>query len=281
MSLKLHQKLVNLALKRGLDRKIEHLIELQMIEMELLFADTEELRFASRSLKNFWELCTPRELLGDAKIRIGGNKDGGYVVAKGVQNFPDAISIGIGNDNRSDIFLAKRGVPVFEFDHTVDREPKKHKNVKFHKIGIGLGKDLIPLDEMIRITNSKDSSLLLLDVDGAEYDEKSNLTSSTLNHFSQIVVEIHDLNKILNIETSAVIFKLLEELTTHHQVIHFHANNFRPVLTIDGMSLPIVAELTLVRKSEFQFGDYDRQSPQPIDFPNDRYVLDPVLSIPS
>ena len=110
-----------------------------MIEMELLFADTEELRFASRSLKNFWELCTPRELVGDAKIRIGGNKDGGYVVAKGVQNFPDAISIGIGNDNRSDIFLAKRGVPVFEFDHTVDREPKKHKNVKFHKIGIGLG----------------------------------------------------------------------------------------------------------------------------------------------
>ncbi len=265
----------------GLYRRTELQRETLEILQPYIWSEESSRSFAQDSLAQFWHLMTPRELVDHAKTRIGGEKDGGYVIAGEPTDFKYAISIGVGNDNSSDIYLAKLGIPVFEFDHTVDREPVRHKLVKFHKIGIGHGVNLINLGEMIELTKIDDNSLLLLDVDGAEYDFYAGITPEALAQFTQVVIEMHDLSGLLDSDLSEKIIRLTRALTANHHVIHVHANNFRPILNVNGVSLPTVLEVTLVRKDKYTVGEFDLVSPQSgLDFPNDKSVPDPELKIP-
>lgn len=71
------------------------------------------------------------------KIRVGRQGDGGYVMLPLGEKTEAALSLGIGNDVSWDVAVAEQGLPVFQFDHTLDKAPVEHRNFRFFKSSAG------------------------------------------------------------------------------------------------------------------------------------------------
>jgi len=63
-------------------------------------------------------------------VRAGGSGDGGYVVPDYLDGLDGVVSIGVGGDVSFDLWFAERGVPVFQYDHTVAESPVGHVSLR-------------------------------------------------------------------------------------------------------------------------------------------------------
>jgi hypothetical protein len=70
-------------------------------------------------LRNF----QPHDVTGFEKSRLGAEGDGGYVMLDDFGAVRSALSLGIGQDVSWDTAIAKLGIYVFQFDHTVRQGP--------------------------------------------------------------------------------------------------------------------------------------------------------------
>ena len=84
---------------------------------------------------------TPIALQGMKKIRLGNPFDGGYVMIDDFDNIKAAYSLGIADDVSWDLDIAKRGIPIFQYDHTIEGLPIHHPLFNFNQIGIGAHTD--------------------------------------------------------------------------------------------------------------------------------------------
>jgi hypothetical protein len=68
-------------------------------------------------------------------VRMGKKFDGGYVMLDSFnrQNVDAAYSFGIDNDVSWDLDMARRGIDVFMFDHTISKLPRDHTKFHFFK----------------------------------------------------------------------------------------------------------------------------------------------------
>lgn len=227
-----------------------------------------------------WEFLVPKKLVNSTKVRVGSDSDGGYILASDYSNAGVVVSLGVGTENEVDVKLANLGITVHEFDHTVKREPKRHENLFFHPQGIGQGLNLLSFDQIIEIANVKETSILLCDIEGAEFDINAGFSEANLSKFQQIVFELHNLERIVTDFSNNNILDTLRMFSKHHQVIHCHANNFAPMFEFGGISLPSVLEISLVRRNDYEFGDFDLESPQILDRPNDSRAQDKKIKFP-
>ena len=207
---------------------------------------------ADQRLLEFVRLIRPWIYDGLQLIRVGGNHDGGYVMANDF-NVTGAISIGVGNDITWDRDVASRGIPVVMFDPTVRRPPERLANACFIRVGLGPPNSQGPyktLEELLRLAQmeSEKSLLLKIDVEGAEWDAFTGLDPLSLKRFSQIVIELHGLGHLRDVATSDSILRLAETLARNHCPIHLHANNYDGVSLFDSYWFPDALELTYVRK---------------------------------
>ena len=93
--------------------------------------------------------------------------------------------------------LAKRGIDVYMYDHTINSLPLN--NTKFHwsKIGIcgsqNRTQNLKTLEDLIKINGhtSEKNMILKIDVEGWEWDSLNELNEYTLRQFKYIVIEYH------------------------------------------------------------------------------------------
>lgn len=190
--------------------------------------------------------------------RIGSPRDGGYVIATDIpQGW--VLSLGVGSDNCADVHLAESGLPVFEFDHTVEGPPASHKNILFQPKGLGsTAQDpLFPLDHLMDLCHPRQGEgLLMIDVEGAEWEmlaqQAPGSASRVLDAFGQICIELHGLEELL--DPHANLLEGLSNLVAHHVPLVSHVNNYGPCLPVSGSMLPTVLELTLVRSDLFQAG---------------------------
>jgi hypothetical protein len=72
----------------------------------------------STSLIEALSLLTPFDI-DRAKLRIGPQQDGGYVLIPELFNAQPVLSYGIADDYRFEIEMASRGHAVYMFDHTI------------------------------------------------------------------------------------------------------------------------------------------------------------------
>ena len=84
---------------------------------------------------NFYYLLSIKEVLGYKKIRIGKNKDGGYILLNDLKNIKIGYSFGISREISFDKGLADKNIDVFMYDHTINKLP--FENSKFHWKKIG------------------------------------------------------------------------------------------------------------------------------------------------
>lgn len=240
-------------------------------------------RAASRqAVVQLWEALTPRKLTAGTLVRYGRSKDGGYILRGDFPKSGTLISIGVGGHNEIDVEFAELGWRVTEWDHTVGGPPQDHANISFHRVGIGTGPGCVPLDQIMeRSGRYGDGLILMIDVEGAEYSSGSGLTAKNLEEFNQVLIELHDVQRIVQSESARLAFStLIRELTTHHGVAHVHVNNFRPVFWVGGLPLPGVLEVTLVRRSELTESQFITDLPTELDCSNDPLQVDQRISLP-
>ncbi|MCC8180684.1 MAG: hypothetical protein LIP23_07230 [Planctomycetes bacterium] len=83
-------------------------------------------------VKELLRMIKTSAVQGVDKIRIGGNKDGGYVMLEPGRDGL-AISLGVSDYSPWDLEMAKRGFVVHQYDGSIENNPDTHPNIFFHK----------------------------------------------------------------------------------------------------------------------------------------------------
>ena len=168
-----------------------------------------------------------------------------------------AISLGVGHDVSWDREVAERGIPVAMFDPTVAALPAPVPGGAFHRIGLGdpadfigtdlAGMDMRPFADLLSIADASESTnaLLKVDIEGAEWDA---LREIDFARFQQVLIEMHDLQRLKDEHASAAVLAVLEHLAATHRAIHVHANNERPFHQFGRVWFPEVIEVSFVRQ---------------------------------
>jgi len=189
------------------------------------------------------------------KIRLGNNKDGGYVIAD-IGNYDLYISCGIGDDESfsNDIIKKYEIDNSIAFDGTIEKLPENFpSSMKFVEKNIDENNLLIDL-----LKNHSDI-FLKMDIEGSEI--YWILNTDGISRIKQMVIEFHKL--FLNRKE---IVKCLEILNETHYIIHCHGNNYS---SLSEDNLPDVIEITFIRKDYLKDPILNYLSlPSILDFPN-------------
>lgn len=213
----------------------------------------------------------PMRAVDHAKLRIGKECDGGYVMLDDFQGIAVAYSIGICDEVSWDLSMAERGIEVFQYDHTIDALPLQH--ARFHWSKKGLGTVVTnELDTLPRLLESnghlgRRDVLLKCDIEGCEWEVLASLPRDCLRHFKQIVLEMHYLERLVEPEFLTMAERAISVLTADHHVVHVHANNHRSYSIVGGIPIPSVLEITLARKQDTRMVRSDDVFPTTLDSP--------------
>lgn len=210
-------------------------------------------------------------------FRAGRAGDGGYVMASGVDSGTFVLSLGVGSETSADRCLADRGARVLQLDPFVEASPLTHPNVCFRRLGItgrsGI-EGMITIDQALDLGGARDTTtrrIMLMDVEGAEWDVLRG-TSTELNAFEQIVVELHGMDLVLDPSAGPILLSCVSRLVSDHVPVFLHANNCSAVYAFGGFYIPSVVEVTLVRNDKFSAGA--ETVPPHLVHPNDARVPD-------
>jgi len=207
--------------------------------------------------------------------RVGGGGDGGYLIPDDFTDVVACFSPGVGKKSDFELALAERGIRSFMADYSVDGPPIKHAYFNFEKLFVATHSEqskLIRLDEWISKKEQTAGDLILqMDIEGHEWPILADVTAETLSRFRIIVLELHELDNLLTNPLGIEIFKsVFQKLNKQFSVVHLHANSGCGLLNYQGVQIPRVIEVTLIRNDRYQVSNelFDPTIPSPLDAPN-------------
>ena len=205
-------------------------------------------------------------------IRIGPERDGGYLVPDDLDGIPYAFSPGVSTESGFDLALAERGLKVFMADHSVDGPAVSHPRFVFDKRFVGCLTDerYITLDDWhaARIGAADAELLLQMDIEGGEYETLLAASPKLLAKFRIMVIEFHSLPQLWNEPFFGVVSRVFDKLLATHAVVHIHPNNCCGSAKRAGIEIPKYAEFTLLRRDRLRSTAYRTNCPHPLDRPN-------------
>jgi hypothetical protein len=206
------------------------------------------------------------------KVRIGDNKDGGYIVLDEISNLTESLySYGVEtNSSFENEFVENYDCTAVLFDHTVDSAAKSNSKFTFVKEGLSHKKtsDCDSLENHLSKYGNPSHKTLKMDIEWCEWDVFENISDTLLNSFDQILCEFHvipvkykdshtpyftkfhnsfydNVNNILFEKYNKVFAKLQE----NYYVFHVHINNSIPCNFVNGELVPPLIEMSLVNKN--------------------------------
>lgn len=191
------------------------------------------------------------------KIRIGDDKDGGYVIIDGF-DYDLLLSCGISNDTsfENNFLNIHKNTTCYAFDGTIDNLPSDtNKNVVFIKKNISKDNNEKETN-MFEIINNNENIFLKMDIETWEYDWLNIIDEKILNKFKQIVIEFHfpftyseDIFKKFSYPMDVTSkLECLQKLSKTHYLVHLHGNNNCGTINYENLILPNVFECTYLRK---------------------------------
>ena len=240
-------------------------------EFSKLLSSINNLKNKVQNPKSFTEtgilisfLTSPRSVIGKKKIRVGNKGDGGYVLLNDFENIKIAYSLGISNMIEFDKDLARRGIDVYMYDHTINRINSNDPKLHWFKKGICSSDtrnyNLMTLNEMLEQNGHlNDNNILLkIDVEGPEWEAFYELPEEFFKRFKYIIGEFHWFkNNIMREGKSEIILSVLKKLNKNHQVFHKHCHNIREAFTLGEYYFSDNIELSYIRKDNNTFeNDY-------------------------
>ncbi len=236
---------------------------------------------ADRLLLEALHLLRPVQVEHARLHRVGGEGDGGYVMLN-ADPAKIAVSIGVGRDVSWDRAVAHTGATVHMFDHTVRRLPEAVPGGTFHRLGVGLydGGKLRNLKSLMRISGVSGAgpAFLKFDVEGAEWAFLAACESGLLGTFSQIVAELHGLDRLASPESSREVLRSLALLSQEHVPIHVHPNNYSRVVKFGTYWFPREIEVSWVHRSLIDNAEPARTLATDLDRPCDPRVSEVDIS---
>lgn len=208
-------------------------------------------------------------------IRIGGKNDGGYLVPDDLSGISTCFSPGVAETASFEEGLACKGIYSHLADASVDGPPNNLHILSFEKKFLGVTNDdeFMTLEYWVRNKAPDNNDLLLqMDIEGAEYQTIIATPIDILRRFRIIVMEVHHVEAWFN---NPIAWETMQDffskLLADFHVVHLHPNNNCPFIEADGILLPTVFEMTLLRKDRAIPEGYCDTFPHPLDQPN---VLD-------
>jgi hypothetical protein len=267
-----------------LKRKIAQLQESTCWKSENHKRQTRDSRLLASRAQRILDYFIPKDGVGKNLMRMGRNYDGGYIMVDDFGKCEAAYSFGIADDVSWDLDVAKRGIDVFLYDHTIETLPIQDKRFHFFRTGIcgtsGEGKNLKTLQEILTENGHIASKNLILkiDVEGAEWNAFEKTSSEIIDNFAQIAVEFHSVNKVDDKDKWDQMLHVFEKLNSTHQVVHVHANNFGSFDIIGGIPFPNTWEVTYLRRRGNEFTKSEKCYPvKNLDMPNNPEAADFLL----
>jgi hypothetical protein len=215
-----------------------------------------------------------KSVVGFKKKRLGREADGGYVMLDRLDGIDAAYSLGIFDEVSWDLEMANRGIPVIQYDDSVDAPPVEHKHFTFSKKRIAsspnseLGHE--SLEGIVEGRKHDGKKLILkMDIEGSEWSVLDAVKEDTLKLFDQILLEVHDFCRIPEYEFRERALRVFKKLNLSHTPIHVHANNTSRVIKLVDFYFVDALELTYVRSDNYTFTECDEIFPGRFDCPND------------
>ena len=205
------------------------------------------------STAHLLEQLAPWESASLPLLRVGKEADGGYIMGEDFEGVAAAYSFGIGDDVSWDRAIAERGIPVYMYDNTIEGLPEQHPHFHFFKTGIG-GKSNPPalkdIGTLIQENGHQGQNLLMkMDIEGAEYAAFAALSEAEIAQFTQIVMEVHRAQEALyDLERYLALSHLLQKILKDFYCVHLHANNNGWMEERNGIKVPVLLELSFIRK---------------------------------
>jgi hypothetical protein len=227
-------------------------------------------------------MLRPHRAAGYSKIRLGRNNDGGYVMLDDFDGIDAVYSLGIKDDVSWDLEIANRGLPVYQYDHTIDALPQSHALFHWSKIGIGGTRSeglLKPLHLLMQENGHMCGRDLILkcDIEGAEWEMLSTIPRNAIGKFRQVVIESHGYGAFADPDFAQKCVNGLRALTEAHKVIHVHGNNNSAYCIVGGVPIPATLELTLARVDAYELSTSCEVFPSPFDQPSWPHRADHAL----
>lgn len=195
---------------------------------------------------------TPPAIGSPLLNRLGGNSDGGYFVPLSNFGATKLLSLGVGGVILFEEDMAKRGVYCALVDGTVPPPVMKGSHIFLSKM-VGLGPGRVTIDSLLQELNWVHERVLFsVDIEGGEWDamHKDSLSDRSMLNIPWLTIELHELHTLfLEGPKSVRMWDTLNRLMQVFDPVYLNVNNTALAVQIDGVSLPPVVELTLVRKN--------------------------------
>lgn len=185
-------------------------------------------------------------------IRVGGEKDGGYLHPEILDRISYCYSPGVSDTADFEKTLSERfDIKSFMADASVEGPPMLDKNFMFIPKFVGAYSEgsFITLSDWISETLGVDGKnmILQMDIEGSEYDVLMFEDSSTLSKFSTMIIEFHHLQKMFEQDFLRMVSAVFEKIYKDFSICHVHPNNCCGVASLDGIDIPCVIEVTFIR----------------------------------
>lgn len=229
-------------------------------------------------------------------IRIGGNRDGAYLLPDDLDGIEACFSPGVNNIKHfEDELLERFGIMSHMCDFTSDAArlatPLAEGRQTFQKKWLDLPgtPDAITLEDWVRDLAPGSADLLLqMDIEGAEYRNLLDAPPEVLRRFRVIVMELHGLKKLNDPGAMATVFlPLFDKLGADFDCVHAHPNNCASAIHLAPLDVqvPPTLELTLLRKDRVSAVDSTRrvapQIPHPLDIVRNVRLKPPLFLGPA
>ena len=196
-------------------------------------------------------------------LRIGGDRDGAYLVPDDLDGIEACFSPGVNNFKFfEDTLLEEYEISshMCDFSSNADafRTPLVEGKQTFQKkwLDVNGSEDSISLAEWTaQLAPGSQDLLLQIDIEGAEYRNIINTDDEVMKRFRVIVIELHGLGELNNETTTAQRLKpFFDKLAKNFICVHAHPNNCTPQVAVRGTPyrVPPIIELTLLSKDRIK-----------------------------
>ena len=248
------------------------------INKDFLNGSENKLELIKNKMKNDFDIIKlfhPMDITEKKKIRIGIDRDGGYILLDDFKDIKIAYSFGISREISFDKELADRNIDVYMYDHTISKLPFENKKFHWKKIGLSSikKKNMKTLQELLEENGhlNEQNMILKMDIESYEWGVFKELPLNILKQFKYIVGEFHFTN-----ENKNIYLNILKKIEITHQIIHLHCNNCASqILDYYGFQICSLLEITFALKEGFEFKKFSSNFPiNGLDYKNCKHKTD-------
>lgn len=191
-------------------------------------------------------------------IRLGSNKDGGYLLPNVLNKIKYCFSPGVGPSTSFEKDLKKYNIVSFLADNTVEDPSNASIKYDFIKKNLNTFNDTknITIEKWIRdkLKFKKDHKLILqMDIEGSEIIVINQVKRKILKKFRIMIIEFHYFQSLALEQGCKIYEKVFTKILKDFVICHIHPNNCCGFSRINQYKIPNVMEFTFINKELVKF----------------------------